>query len=204
MTTFYFVRHGQTAANAAGLKQGQINSAMTRLNDKGKLQVRQLADHFDISFADLLISSPLHRTMQTADILNNSAGIPMQQDQRLLEISYGEWDGQKNQQLEMQFPDVFNPVLHDVTANYTKYATAGETFAQVVERVNLFLNEASLQHPNEQIIVVTHGFTIKAILMATFGIKHVTSNIPEPDNASVTKLTQTSDGNRYLHYFNRN
>lgn len=36
MTTFYFVRHGQTLANAAGLKQGQINSDITHLNDTGR------------------------------------------------------------------------------------------------------------------------------------------------------------------------
>ena len=40
--------------------------------------------------------------------------------------------------------------------------------------------------------------------MATFGMNYVTNNIPEPDNASVTKLKQTANGDRYLYYFNRN
>lgn len=40
--------------------------------------------------------------------------------------------------------------------------------------------------------------------MATFGMNQVTNNIPEPDNASVTKLKQTTTGDRYLYYFNRN
>ena len=204
MTTFYFVRHGQTLANAAGLKQGQINSDITHLDDTGRRQVNELAKHFDISFADSLVISPLHRTAQTADILNETAGLPVRTDERVLEISYGEWDGKKNQQLVADFPDVFNPVLHDVTENYTKYAVSGETFSQVVNRVNLFLNEEAKQNPDDQIIVVTHGFTIKAVLMATFGINQVTNNIPEPDNASVTKLKQTANGDRYLYYFNRN
>ena len=91
-----------------------------------------------------------------------------------------------------------------MTENYTKYAVSGETFSQVVNRVNLFLNEEAKQNPDDQIIVVTHGFTIKAVLMATFGMNYVTNNIPEPDNASVTKLKQTANGDRYLYYFNRN
>ncbi|WP_258088084.1 histidine phosphatase family protein [Weissella fangxianensis] len=204
MTTFYFVRHGQTLANAAGLKQGQINSDITYLDDTGRRQVNELAKHFDISFADALVISPLHRTAQTADILNEVAGIPIRTDERVLEISYGEWDGKQNQQLIADFPDVFNPVLHDVTENYTKYAVTGETFSQVVNRINLFLNEETKQNPDGQIIVVTHGFTIKAVLMATFGMNQVTNNIPEPNNASVTKLKQTANGDRYLYYFNRN
>lgn len=36
MTDFYFVRHGQTSANAAGLKQGTINNDMTYLTETGK------------------------------------------------------------------------------------------------------------------------------------------------------------------------
>lgn len=145
MTTFYFVRHGQTLANAAGLKQGQINSDITHLDDTGRRQVNELAKHFDISFADSLVISPLHRTAQTANILNETAALPVRTDERVLEISYGEWDGKQNQQLIADFPDVFNLVLHDVTENYTKYAVSGETFSQVVNRVNLFL----MKRPNK-------------------------------------------------------
>jgi Fructose-2,6-bisphosphatase len=62
MTEFYLIRHGQTNANATGLKQGTINSEITYLNDTGKKQIQTLADNFDISFADRLIHSPLRRT----------------------------------------------------------------------------------------------------------------------------------------------
>lgn len=55
MTTFFFVRHGQTAANKAGLKQGTINTPNTYLTDLGKEQARELADHFDFSQLDRLL-----------------------------------------------------------------------------------------------------------------------------------------------------
>ena len=41
MTTFYFIRHGQTFANKAGLKQGTINTPNTYLTDLGKEQAQQ-------------------------------------------------------------------------------------------------------------------------------------------------------------------
>lgn len=203
MTTFYFVRHGQTLANASGLKQGQINTENTELNETGIQQVTRLAEHFDLDFAQHLVASPLNRTQQTAALLNKTGQLSLQTDERLLEISYGQWDGKSNQKLMTAYPDVFDDILHDVLPQYVKYATEGETFEQVVERVQIFLDEMTKNYPTDNIVVVTHGFTIKAVIMATFGITPATINLPEPGNASMTKLTQTTDGQKYLHFFNQ-
>lgn len=203
MTTFYFVRHGQTLANASGLKQGQINTENTVLNETGIQQVTQLAEHFNLDFAQHLVASPLNRTQQTAILLNKTAQLPLHTDERLLEISYGQWDGKSNQKLMTEYPDVFDDILHDVLPEYVKYATDGETFEQVVERVQNFLDEMTKIYPNDNLVVVTHGFTIKAVIMAVFGVTTSTIHLPEPDNASMTKLTQTTDGQQYLHFFNQ-
>ncbi len=203
MTTFYFVRHGQTLANASGLKQGQINTENTELNETGIQQVTRLAEHFDLDFAQHLVASPLNRTQQTAALLNKTGQLSLQTDERLLEISYGQWDGKSNQKLMTVYPDVFDDILHDVLPQYVKYATEGETFEQVVERVQIFLDEMTKNYPTDNIVVVTHGFTIKAVIMATFGITPATIHLPEPGNASMTKLTQTTDGQKYLHFFNQ-
>lgn len=203
MTTFYFVRHGQTIANASGLKQGQINTENTELNETGIQQVTRLAEHFDLDFAQHLVASPLNRTQQTAALLNKTGQLSLQTDERLLEISYGQWDGKSNQKLMTAYPDVFDDILHDVLPQYVKYATEGETFEQVVERVQIFLDEMTKNYPTDNIVVVTHGFTIKAVIMATFGITPATIHLPEPGNASMTKLTQTTDGQKYLHFFNQ-
>ncbi|KAA8435085.1 histidine phosphatase family protein [Weissella sagaensis] len=203
MTTFYFVRHGQTLANASGLKQGQINTENTELNETGIQQVTRLAEHFDLDFAQHLVASPLNRTQQTAALLNKTGQLSLQTDERLLEISYGQWDGKSNQKLMTAYPDVFDDILHDVLPQYVKYATEGETFEQVVERVQIFLDEMTKNYPTDNIVVVTHGFTIKAVIMATFGITPATIHLPEPGNASMTKLTQTTDGQKYLHFFNQ-
>jgi probable phosphoglycerate mutase len=200
MTTFYFVRHGQTLANASGLKQGQINTENTELNETGIQQVTRLAEHFDLDFAQHLVASPLNRTQQTAALLNKTGQLSLQTDERLLEISYGQWDGKSNQKLMTAYPDVFDDILHDVLPQYVKYATEGETFEQVVERVQIFLDEMTKNYPTDNIVVVTHGFTIKAVIMATFGITPATIHLPEPGNASMTKLTQTTDGQKYLHF----
>ncbi|WP_283680497.1 histidine phosphatase family protein [Lentilactobacillus sp. Marseille-Q4993] len=202
MTTFYFVRHGQTNANAKGLKQGVINTEITYLNEVGKAQAESLHKVFDISFADRIIASPLKRTIDTANTLNQTANLPVTTDDRLLEISYGGWDGQSNKELQQKYPDVFDANINDVLPSYAKLAH-GETFSSVIKRVENFMEEMATEYPDEQIIVVSHGFTIKAaMLVATQTDKVMTIN--EPDNCSVTKIQLSQTANQaYIFYFNR-
>ncbi|QRA39803.1 histidine phosphatase family protein [Lactiplantibacillus plantarum] len=203
MTTFYVVRHGQTVANAQNLKQGTINTAVTHLNSVGKQQAQTLHDTFDISFADRLICSPLDRTQATAAILNQGRQLPVSQDERLLEISYGQWDGQDNDQLLAAYPQYFDPLLQDVLPIYVEVATDGETFEHVQQRVAAFLKTTAQAHPDEQIIVVTHGFTVKAMALAILKPTDPMS-LPEPANTSVTKvMVDAVHGRQYLAYYNR-
>ena len=203
MTTFYIVRHGQTTANAQNLKQGTINTAITHLNAVGEQQAQTLHAAFDISFADRLFCSPLARTQETAAILNHGRDLPIKTDARLLEISYGQWDGQKNDQLKATYPQYFDQALQDVLPTYVKVATQGETFEEVIDRANDFLKTTAEQFPTEKIIVVTHGFTVKAMALAVLQPKDLMS-FPEPENTSVTKITVEPKLNRsYLTYYNR-
>ncbi len=201
MTTFYFIRHGQTDANAMGLKQGTINDSRTHLTATGRAQAQQLADHFDIRFADALFVSPLDRTQETAAILNATATLPVTLDDRLLEISYGSWDGQLNADLIATHPDVFDATLKDVLPTYVEIAVGGESFDQVTTRVQHFMTDLQAQFPDGNFIVVTHGFTVKAAAMVALQPRDPMS-LPEPENTSVTKIT--FDGTRYFTwYYNR-
>lgn len=201
MTTFYFIRHGQTDANAMGLKQGTINDDRTHLTALGQQQADQLRAHFDISFADRLYVSPLDRTRETAAILNQDAHLPTQVDERLLEISYGSWDGQQNAELMATHPEVFDPVLQDVLPSYTNVATNGETFAQVEARVAAFMQEVAAAQPNGNIIVVTHGFTVKAAVLVATQTPNPMS-LPEPANTSVTRI-QLADDRYFIWAYNQ-
>jgi len=203
MTIFYIVRHGQTTANAQDLKQGTINTAITYLNAVGEQQAQALQAAFDISFADRLICSPLARTQETAAILNHGRGLPIKTDDRLLEISYGQWDGQQNAKLKVAYPQYFDQALQDVLPSYVEVATKGERFDQVVARARDFLTTTAQQFPTEKIIVVTHGFTVKAMALAVLQPTDPMS-IPEPENTSVTKITVEPTLNRaFLTYYNR-
>lgn len=203
MTDFYFIRHGKTPANADGIKQGTINTTEAYLSETGRKQAQTLHEHLDISFADRIISSPLQRTKETTKILNQTANLPVTYDKRLLEISYGKWDGQKNKDLEAVYPDVFDHVLHDVLPTYAPLAN-GETFEDVISRAGQFMVDTAQQYPQDRIIVVTHGFTVKAAVLTALGDPDEKMVVEEPDNTSVTKITKDiNSGAYYLRYFNR-
>ena len=78
------VRHGRTVANAAGLLQGRIDHP---LDDVGRSQARMIADA--LGSVDRVIASPLLRAQETAAAL----GVPVEIDDRWLELDYGELDG---------------------------------------------------------------------------------------------------------------
>lgn len=200
MTEFYIVRHGKTNANVAGIKQGTINTENTYLNTLGRQQAQTLHEHFDLTGFHRIVASPLVRTQQTAEILNQTAQLPIETDDRLLEISYGNWDGQVNATLEQQYPACFDPILHDVKPTYAAIAD-GETFEQVETRVLAFTNDWAKRYPDERIVVVTHGFTVRSFAINATHSAGLT--IPEPDNCSVTKLVVAPDQTQYLLYYNR-
>ncbi|KOY75228.1 Phosphoglycerate mutase [Apilactobacillus kunkeei] len=201
MTEFYFVRHGKTFANQQGLKQGTINSEITYLSDLGKQQAQHLHDHFDISFADKIYVSPLQRTKDTADYLNAGVGLPIEKDERLLEISYGKWDGQSNAELMNTYPEVFDEELKDVLPSYASLAD-GETFEHVEQRVGEFMEEIAAKYPDGKFILVSHGFTVKSAMLVALKQQDDPMSVIEPDNTSVTKI-RLKNNQYYLDYFNR-
>lgn len=202
MTEFFLIRHGQTKANVLKMKQGNINTEITYLTKKGQQQAQNLAERFDISFADRIICSPLKRAQQTAEILNQKYQLPITLDNRLREISYGEWDGQKNADLRKLHPDAYNEYWNDALPTYKQYAPHGESFEDVIDRVSDFLEESIKKYPDEKLICVTHGFTVKAAALAVVQPKSMMS-IPEPRNTSITKVIGLSKEEWYLEFYNQ-
>ena len=93
--TLYFVRHGETELNAAGVLQG--SGTDLGLNSRGRQQAEYLRDHLASCDFDLAVTSNLMRSMETAKIvLEKYPSIPIIQAEELHEISWGDLEGQPN------------------------------------------------------------------------------------------------------------
>ena len=99
-------RHGQTDWNLLGKIQGQTD---IKLNDTGRNQAKETGMQIQNEKIDLIITSPLKRAKETAEIINKNFNVSIIEDDRLLERKYGRNEGSTKediQEMEKKNPDV--------------------------------------------------------------------------------------------------
>ncbi|WP_125763485.1 histidine phosphatase family protein [Levilactobacillus mulengensis] len=200
MTTFDWVRHGQTQANVDQIMQGQLDTAVTHLTVNGLQQAERLAQWLQGSHYDQLVSSPLHRTRQTTAALTAKLDVLPQFDDRLMEADYGRWTGENFRVLQERQPADFDPLTGEALPDVL-VAAGGETYRDIQRRVGQWLAEEVVDHPNDHILVVSHGLTIKATALLMLNATATTA-LPEPANTSVTRMEiDPATGRRYLRTY---
>jgi probable phosphoglycerate mutase len=149
----YLTRHGETEWNLEGRMQGRMESSLTALG------VRQAAAMADL-IGDLverdgrqpwrLVSSPAGRAQATAGAISRRLGLPVELDERLIEIGCGEWEGRLRSDVGAEHPELF------ATREWFFSAPGGETYEDVLARVADWLSEQAPE-PERRVIVVSHG-----------------------------------------------
>ena len=153
MTELVVVRHGQTAANAKGLLLGRLD---VDLDDVGRAQAAALAEA--LPTPDLVITSPLARTRQTAEAF----GVEVEVVDDWIELDYGEWDGRPAGEVPAEAwrawradPDFAPP--------------GGESLARLTARVHDALDDLVARAEGRRIVVVTHVSPVKAAVAWALG-----------------------------------
>lgn len=101
MITLYLVRHGQTVWNSSGKYQGRTDVA---LSEKGLAQAEKTVERFRSVHLDGVIASPLMRAADTARGIAETHGLPLETDSRLMELSFGDWEGKTYDEIEKSGP----------------------------------------------------------------------------------------------------
>jgi probable phosphoglycerate mutase len=178
--TLLFIRHGQTTWNVEHRLPGQLPGVL--LNDTGRQQAERLADALTVLPISAIISSPLERARETAEIVAKPRGIPLQLDSDLMDLNVGHWAGQVFDELSKNDPD-WKAFVRDPTV-----APEGvETFPQVQERVvgavNRWLQQDSIgNYP----AFIAHADVIKLLLAHYTGLETARAGSLSIDNASVS------------------
>ncbi|HEY9080416.1 histidine phosphatase family protein [Magnetovibrio sp.] len=150
------LRHGETQWNREGRYQGQHDSPLT-LNGIG--QIRAIAETLRPVIEELgrcqLWSSPLARTRQSVSIFCEQLGLSYADvlfDDRLMERSYGRWEGLTMGEIAARYPEDVKLEQSD-RWNFA-IPEGGECFADVARRLRNWLNEI----PNDMpVITMAHG-----------------------------------------------
>ena len=160
----YLIRHGETDYNKARRIQGRCD---IELNDYGRELAYLTAEGLKEVPFDVIFTSPLKRAKETAQIMKGERDIPIIEDERIQEISFGEYEGLCSSRKEgYNIPDggAFRNFFFD-TENY-QVPPKGESFEETIMRTGEFLTELinNPQYQDKTVLVSTHGCALKAIL----------------------------------------
>lgn len=159
MNLIYFVRHGETEWNHSGRYQGFTDIP---LNAVGLEQARLCAEALKNVELDRIIVSDLSRAVVTAETIAEGRNIQVQQDKRLREINFGDWESLTYNQIDQRWPGIIEEMYrHPADVQIS----GGESFHEVQVRAWAALEETlSAAQEDEKIMVVCHGGTIRTLL----------------------------------------
>ncbi len=156
----YIMRHGKTEWNELRKLQGRTDIT---LNEEGRRMAEAAREEYMNVHFDLCFTSPLRRAAETAQILLRGRDIPIEIDDRLKEMSFGEFEGMTNYFQVSELP--INALFTD-PASYTESVGGAETFEELFARADSFLSERVLPEVNngKDILIVGHGALNSAII----------------------------------------
>ena len=195
MLRLILVRHGETAWNAQGRYQGQLD---VPLSDVGRNQIHCLASRFTDENIDLIYASDLKRAWETADLINKKIETRMIPEERLREMNFGILEGLTFDEAQTRYADVITAWMED----YNQPPPGGETYDAFSERVSSFLDEIQQKHPNETICLVAHGGSLGEIIRLALGMCAEKRWSFALDNASLSELNLGEDGYAVLKRLN--
>jgi broad specificity phosphatase PhoE len=183
----YLLRHGQTAANAAGEIQGQRDP---ELNQLGRRQAAAAARLLPSGAA--VVTSPLLRARQTAEALAG-CGAPTV-DRRWMEMDFGDFEGRL-------VADVREVMWAGWRDDVDWAPGGGESLAAVSRRVREACSALVPHAAAEDVIVVTHVTPIKVAVAWALDVEPTIAGRTFVAEASITTIAVNADGVPILRSF---
>ncbi|MEI6228956.1 MAG: histidine phosphatase family protein [Candidatus Saccharibacteria bacterium] len=153
----YFVRHGQTDANAAMSNGQSVQELDAPLNATGIEQAAAVAEQLkDVKF-DIVISSPLKRALQTAEAVNKYHGLPIILEDSVRERKAGKWIGLNIWNDLFDFDKNIQPV-------------DGESLHDFFDRTQGYFEKLKTEYPDKTVLIVSHGGVQHALYALANGI----------------------------------
>lgn len=175
------MRHGETDWNRQGRVMGRNP---VELNERGRAQVEAAARFTRTIKPDLIVTSPLVRARQSAEIMSAGlGGVAIVEEAAISEVLYGRWEGM-----------VYNELIAD--PYYAEYRESpverptpgGETIPEVQARGVNAVMRALLDNAGRRIMFVSHGDIIRTVLCHFIGLELSYFPRLRIDNASLSSV----------------
>ena len=153
----YLTRHGETEYNVLGRYCGSTDIP---LNEAGILQAHELTKRIREIQLDAVISSPMLRARQTADIVCASLDMQYVIYNQFAERNMGVYEGLTREEAQERFPHLWN---RQCTSKPDDAPDDGETIRQACDRIDDGMNRLIQEYKNKAILLLCHGFTARAV-----------------------------------------
>jgi len=154
-----FLRHGQAKNNVERVLAGRTSGIpLTEIGIQQAQHTAELLEHMNIS---AIYSSPIQRAKHTAEIVAEHNSLDVKIDDRLIELDMGKFTGVPYDEIFTSHGNVFMKFYN----GELEIAHNGvETFSEVKKRVLGIVDHIIENHPDENVVLVTHMDPIKAML----------------------------------------
>jgi probable phosphomutase (TIGR03848 family) len=187
VTTVILLRHGRTTANTGGVLAGWTPGV--QLDDTGRQQVQAVADRLAKVPLAAVVSSPLERCRETADLVAAGRDLDVQADDRLGEARYGDWTGRPIKELAK---DPLWTVVQQHPSGAVFPGPEGEGLAQTQARAVAAVRDWNARLGQDAVwLACSHGDVIKAVLADALGLHLDQFQRIVVDPASISVITYT-------------
>jgi probable phosphoglycerate mutase len=162
MALLYLLRHG-THNLGGGVLAGRMPGV--GLTERGRAEIAAAAEHLAGENIAALYASPLQRTRESAEIVSERLGLPIEFRDDLIELDFGEWTG-----------TTFNSIRADPRwLPWNRHRSlakipGGETMRAVQHRAVEAILDIAERHRDAASVVVSHGDVIRAALVFALGM----------------------------------
>lgn len=191
MSLLIFMRHGQAYNNVKRLLVGRnLESHLTEL---GREQVAQSSELLKSIPIHKIYSSPVIRTVETAEIASRTLGLTYELDERLFEIELGKLVGLYYDDVISTHGDLFAKFYSDNEEENSLLEFEVESFGSVRQRIRNLIKEMVGKHENENVLFISHLDPIKAAISLAMNIKPSSVYTVQVPNASINVLKNYDD-----------
>ncbi|MFJ4688904.1 histidine phosphatase family protein [Streptomyces sp. NPDC088789] len=190
-TTLVLLRHGETALTPEKRISGSGGSDPA-LSETG-LRQAEAAGRVLVTRGPVqaVVSSPLRRARQTAEVVARRLGLEVHIDGGLTEADFGAWEGLTFAEVRERHPVEMAAWLASAKAVPGR---TGETFASVARRAALSRDRLLARYEGETVLVVSHVGVLRTLLRLALGAPPATLFRMELSAASLSAVSYSGDG----------
>ncbi len=181
---FYFLRHGESEGNRERVMQGRRDSLLT---ETGREQAREAGQWFAGRHVDCVLTSPLARARDTAELVAAAAGFPRpESNDDLTEIDTGTFTGLTMAQARARHPEAWRTFQLLSWEGVPDAERIGELYARAMRLWATLLDRR--RAGASAVLCVTHSGTLQWIIKATVGHRQWMPLFSASENCCVSQL----------------